>query len=333
MREKAPKISVIVPVYKVETVLSRCIESILCQSFADFELILVDDGSPDASGKICDEYARQDSRIRVFHLKNGGVSAARNHGLKNAVGDYVVFIDSDDWVEPSFFLSISQWFYTYDAVFWGGEMINEEGKSIGVLQPSQLDTSSHSLSDILYSMFRIGLLGYSWSMAIRRDILTEHPIYFDERISIHEDAIFCFTCLLWVQQAVCLDIFPYKYMIYTSKMTLSRTIPADYYQIACLRLEAMRRLQERIGMPEQQRTYILNYIKYWSYTQCMERAYQQPARIAAIKKGFEEWSGIADFTIEGGGLRFLLFKYAVKYKSPYLLIGGKFLSKLLKKKE
>lgn len=331
--KETPKISVIVPVYKVEAVLSKCIESILSQSFSDFELLLIDDGSPDSSGAICDKYARQDRRIRVFHLTNRGVSAARNHGLKKAAGEYVVFIDSDDWVDSSFFLAISKYFYKHEVILWGGELLNEDGKSLGSLRPQKLDTHSHSLSDIIYSMFRIGLLGYSWSMCIRRSILVEHQIYFDERISIHEDAIFCFTCLLWVKQAVSLDILPYKYVIYTSKKTLSRTIPANYYEIACTRLEAMRQLQERVGMPAKQRAYILNYIKYWSYTQCMERAYQQHDRIASIKKCFNELSEIADFNIEEGGLRFLLFKYAVKYKSPYLLIGGKFLSKLLKKKE
>lgn len=86
-----PKISVIVPVYKVEEYLHRCIDSILSQSFTDFELILVDDGSPDNCGKICDEYAQKDSRVRVFHKPNRGVSSARNLGLDNATGrvDYI----------------------------------------------------------------------------------------------------------------------------------------------------------------------------------------------------------------------------------------------------
>ena len=94
-----PKISVIVPVYNVEQYLPRCIDSILNQTFTDFELLLIDDGSTDGSGAICDEYARKDSRIRVFHKENGGVSSARNLGLYNAKGKYIAFIDADDWVE------------------------------------------------------------------------------------------------------------------------------------------------------------------------------------------------------------------------------------------
>lgn len=97
-----PKVSVIVPVYKVEKYLPECIESILAQTFTDFELILVDDGSPDNSGKICDDYASRDPRIRVFHKENGGVSSARNLGIKNAQSDYIAFLDSDDWWKPEF---------------------------------------------------------------------------------------------------------------------------------------------------------------------------------------------------------------------------------------
>lgn len=95
-KEIAPKISVIVPVYKTEKYLPECIESILAQTFEDFELILVDDGSPDNSGAICDDYAARDPRIRVFHKENGGVSSARNLGIRNARAEYVAFLDSDD---------------------------------------------------------------------------------------------------------------------------------------------------------------------------------------------------------------------------------------------
>ena len=93
------KISIIVPVYNAEKYLRKCIESILNQTFKDFELILVDDGSTDSSGKICDEYALKDSRIKVIHKENGGLSSARNAGLDVAKGEYIGFVDSDDWIE------------------------------------------------------------------------------------------------------------------------------------------------------------------------------------------------------------------------------------------
>lgn len=100
-----PIISVIVPVYNVEKYLPRCIDSILAQTFTDFELILVDDGSPDNCGAICDEYAAKDSRVRVIHKANGGVSSARNAGLDAASGEYVTFVDSDDYLPHDFISS------------------------------------------------------------------------------------------------------------------------------------------------------------------------------------------------------------------------------------
>ena len=98
MSTQSPKISIIVPVYKVEQYLPKCINSILAQTYQYWELLLIDDGSPDNSGKICDEFAQKDERIRIFHKKNGGVSSARNLGLDYAEGDYVMFVDSDDWL-------------------------------------------------------------------------------------------------------------------------------------------------------------------------------------------------------------------------------------------
>lgn len=98
-----PEISVIVPVYNTEKYLDRCIRSIIDQTFSDFELILVDDGSKDNSGFICDEWEKKDSRIKVIHQKNAGAGAARNAGLSVAEGKYIGFIDSDDWIEPEMY--------------------------------------------------------------------------------------------------------------------------------------------------------------------------------------------------------------------------------------
>lgn len=101
--EKTPELSIIVPIYKVEKYLDECIQSILHQTFTDFELILVDDGSPDACPQMCDAIAEQDSRVRVIHQKNGGLSAARNTGIEAAHGNWLGFVDSDDFVAPDFY--------------------------------------------------------------------------------------------------------------------------------------------------------------------------------------------------------------------------------------
>ena len=96
-------ISIILPIYKVENYLAKCIESLLEQTYKNIEIILVDDGSPDSCGKICDEYAAKDSRIKVIHQQNSGVAAARNAGLQEASGEYIGFVDPDDWVEPQMY--------------------------------------------------------------------------------------------------------------------------------------------------------------------------------------------------------------------------------------
>ena len=94
-----PKVSVIIPVYKVEAYLSRCVDTVINQTLKELEIILVDDGSPDNCPAICDEYALKDERIKVVHKTNGGLSSARNAGLRIATGEYIFFLDSDDWLE------------------------------------------------------------------------------------------------------------------------------------------------------------------------------------------------------------------------------------------
>lgn len=109
------KISVIVPVYKVEPYLRQCLDSIVGQTYKNLEIILVDDGSPDRCGAICDEYAAGDERIKVIHKENGGLSSARNAALEIATGDYIGFVDSDDWVEPEMFKTLLHGLETTEA--------------------------------------------------------------------------------------------------------------------------------------------------------------------------------------------------------------------------
>ena len=110
-----PKISVIVPVYKVEDYLKRCIDSIINQTYRNLEIILVDDGSPDKCGDICDEYAGKDNRIKVIHKSNGGLSDARNKGIEVATGEYIGFVDSDDWIESTMYERLLNLIKKYNA--------------------------------------------------------------------------------------------------------------------------------------------------------------------------------------------------------------------------
>lgn len=125
-----PKVSVIVPVYNVEKLLQRCIDSILAQTFTDFELLLIDDGSKDKSGEICDEYAAKDSRIRVFHKQNGGVSTARNIGIDKAQGEWIYFVDSDDIVLPSALGTFCSLIYSDSELVMAGFYTSDENNTV-----------------------------------------------------------------------------------------------------------------------------------------------------------------------------------------------------------
>ena len=127
-----PEISIIVPVYQVEKYLNECIDSILAQTFTDFELILVDDGSPDNCPALCDAAAKRDSRVRVIHKQNGGVSTARNAGLDAAQGNWIAFVDSDDTVEPEYLEKMHKAVLETGADFaiCSSQCIDETGKTL-----------------------------------------------------------------------------------------------------------------------------------------------------------------------------------------------------------
>lgn len=128
-----PKISVIVPVYKTEGLLDRCVESIVGQTYKNLEIILVDDGSPDNCPAMCDEWAEKDSRIRVIHKENGGLCSARNAGMDIATGDYLGFVDSDDCIEPDMYqLLVENAVSTQADISRCGIFVDEESRENGI---------------------------------------------------------------------------------------------------------------------------------------------------------------------------------------------------------
>ena len=139
------KISIIVPVYRAEKFLPQCIESILGQTYENLEILLVDDGSPDKCGEICDEYAKQDSRICVIHQTNAGESAARNTGLDKASGAYIGFVDADDWIEPKMYERM------YDGIKLSGSQIAACGWMIHEVETGRSYTDrNYAPMDVLW---------------------------------------------------------------------------------------------------------------------------------------------------------------------------------------
>lgn len=178
-----PKISVIVPVYKAEAYLHRCVDSLLAQTFTDFEILLVDDGSPDKSGEICDEYARKDSRVRVFHKENGGVSSARQCGMDYARGEYTIHADPDDWVDPTMLEELYRKAKEEDADMVICDFYEErKNKTIYVRQqPSSLDHET-----VLCELFG-QLFASCWNKLVRRDRYKEFGVRFPLELSCCED--------------------------------------------------------------------------------------------------------------------------------------------------
>lgn len=186
-------ISIIVPVYKSEKTIVRCIESVIAQEYKDWELVLVDDGSPDRSGEICDWYAMNDKRIRVEHQVNAGASAARNHGINVARGEFICFIDSDDYVSPYYLSDFFIYPDSMDFVLQGHTGIyNNKPDHICVNKQSIV----HGLKYLLENCDEDSLLQGPCCKLFKSSILFEHNILFPEEISIGEDAIFVKQYLL-----------------------------------------------------------------------------------------------------------------------------------------
>ena len=211
-----PKISVIVPVYNVEKYLPRCIDSILSQTFTDFELLLIDDGSTDESGKICDEYAKKDKRIRVFHQENGGVSATRNLGLEEASAEWICFVDSDDWVEED----------CLSALFYDGCLTSEcvvcQSFYVEKELCAEKPYKSRLYPDVILKapfeeqvIMQLVLNDYSvniFAKLFNKKVISEHRIFFCESTSAFEDAVFLHQYFLYIQEIHLRSSVSYHYM-------------------------------------------------------------------------------------------------------------------------
>lgn len=180
------KISVIVPVYNAEKYLKRCIDSIINQTFQELEIILVDDGSTDLSGKICDNYKDKDSRIKVIHQKNGGASIARNEGLKVATGDYVSFIDSDDYIDLSLYEKFINNYDSADIFVFNYYTVKKLNQELGIV--NQVDKNFyHELTK------NNSIRGFVWNKIYKRNLLKK--INFNTDITFCEDLLFNYSII------------------------------------------------------------------------------------------------------------------------------------------
>ena len=198
-------ISVIVPIYNVEKYLRQCIDSIINQTYKDLEIILVDDGSPDGSPEICDEYAQKDSRIKVIHKENGGLIAARKTGVNASTGEYVTFVDGDDFISKRMYEFVNEKIteYSPDMVltefFWSLE--KKDIPSEITLFENYYDREAIEndiIPTMLYSgtFYQFGVYPNCWTKIVKRDLLLKNIKDVDERVRMGEDAAFTYGCIM-----------------------------------------------------------------------------------------------------------------------------------------
>lgn len=203
-------VSVIVPVYRTpENSLRHCIDSILTQTYDKLDIILVDDGSPDNCGNICDDYVTRDHRIKVFHKENGGVSSARNFGLQQSSGKYVLFVDSDDWLEQNAIsiLIANQHITNADLLICGYyagnakicKKRNNIEKLSGIAIPEAIAGS------------RKYVMGYLWNKLFHKQIIDKFHLSFDEKVSFCEDSLFCQEYASHCDKVICISQALYHY--------------------------------------------------------------------------------------------------------------------------
>lgn len=216
--QSIPKVSVIIPVYNAERYCSDTISSVLNQTYKNFEIIIVDDGSTDNSLKIIEDFANHESRIKVIHTENYGVSHARNVGLSYASGEWIHFIDSDDYIEPNMMqemYNIISKHNDVDVVISGVNKIFESESKREIQKFNNMSLNNRKeIGDYLLSinfMHRDMLLNYLWNRWIKRSIISSNNIFFDESLSLGED--FVFNCEV-IKRSLCIMLLEDAYYHY-----------------------------------------------------------------------------------------------------------------------
>lgn len=228
-----PFVSVVVPVYKSEKCLGRCVESVLGQTFGNFELILVDDGSPDGSGKICMEYAARDSRVRVLRRENGGVSRARNAGLDAARGAWISFLDSDDWIDAGMLEKMCGAIAGPGGMIVSDCLIREWPDGVSVAKRIGYSRRFYSRDSIAEFMEENAKPGYNGGSSCSKmydvSLLRHAGLRFLEGISAYEDTLFTFLYSMECSYAAIVEGAPYHYMqTYASSLSRKRHAYSQY---------------------------------------------------------------------------------------------------------
>ena len=240
-----PLISIVVPVYNVESYLRKCLDSLANQTNKDFEVILVDDGSKDSSGEICDEFANNDSRFRVFHNENAGPGAARNFGITRAKGKYLLFVDSDDWIEKEYIEIIKNAMHS-DLLYFGMRALSKERAPYYYYMPHV--NEENSFEDKLFSMLIHQKSYYDFAMVANKcfvkEVIDKNNITFPTDIFHSEDEVFTLRYFVCIRSFQCIDDVLYNYNQRNNSLSV-HIYPEEYYRICNYQYSISEKFENR----------------------------------------------------------------------------------------
>lgn len=251
-----PKVSIIIPVYNAEETIQRCIESVICQTEKNWELLLIDDGSHDGSRDICVSYVKSDTRISVIHKENGGVSSARNAGLNVAKGEYITFIDADDYIKETFLEKMLA-HSPADLIICG--FYNPQGKDF---VPNEFNGNIALNGEFLKKLIEDPFyLDTPWCKLFKRNIIRKTRLSFDEDLRLSEDTLFSYQ---YIKECLDVSVIPNKLYIYDglwgggSKYTLTTEQLMD---ASCKNVAAIKAVADKFGVKIETRYKCFQYTK------------------------------------------------------------------------
>lgn len=294
-----PLISVIVPVYNVERYINQCIDSIINQTYRNLEIILIDDGSVDKSGEICDRYEKYDSRIKVIHQLNAGVGAARNKGIEVANGEYIAFVDGDDYIDATMYEELATAIEDAPIVFCRfkheyqhkTQYYYEEYLLSLIDRPFDYkyytdENSTHVEGDYLYCS---RVFGSVWRSLFRRKIINDNNISFSTKLKIAEDRLFLLEYVKYCEKAVVIDTYLYHYRM-SNESSATKKIQGKYKSDLAQRNqflveEQIKLVQGNTGMSDLE---IRNFVRKLRYNASSEVVQNEIRYNSNYKKNLTE---------------------------------------------
>lgn len=269
-----PTFSIIVPVHNAEKTLHRCLDSIRSQTCPEFEVLMVENGSKDASNNICREYASKDSRFILHPCRDScGPSGARNIGLAQASGEFVAFVDSDDFVETDYLDTLLLGFAEADVIFFGYHQIHTDGKSLGVHLPEVSGNTGYH--ETLVQLRKQDVFGYTWIKAFRREVIGQHR--FSMELNLLEDEVFACEILTEQKRLAVIPNAIYNYVTGNAGSLVGRT-HADY----CRKVDIAYRAWMRLLQPYEKRDEVLAQMANAHVSRCMYYGFERDVDVKAF---------------------------------------------------